>query len=136
MKIVLNQKIYPTEVILNACYMFLENCFIFLEQGKKDEAIVVYFKTKKKKSAKFLKSLKDAFTNELLHCSLRYQISRNNKKLREYIVGRALYTPFSNSDLDILEDDKELDYVDDPLGIAIPWEDKFGKKKKNEKASV
>lgn len=127
MKIVLSKNLYPMEAVINASYNFLEKAYIFLDENKKNNSIVVYFKNKKKPNEKAFKKLKNEFINELINCSLRYQISKNNKKVREYIIGRALYTPFASTELENLEDNKELDYQEDPLGIAIPWEEKYGK---------
>lgn len=139
MKISLSKEIYPVEAILNACYVFLEKFYFFLEEDKKNKTINVNFKIKQKKPGKNSEEeLKDEFMNELIHSCLRYRISKNNKKIREYIVGRALYTPFSGSEFDILQgqEDEKLDYRDDPLGIAIPWEEKFQKKEKNAKVKI
>lgn len=135
MKIVLSKNLYPMEAIINTSYFFLDRCYISLDEDSNKASITVSLKSKKRETKKSEEKLKDEFMNELLNCSLRYQISRNNKKVREYIIGRALYTPFTNSEFDLLEDNKELDYQDDPLGIAIPWEEKYGKKN-NEKAPV
>lgn len=127
MEIILNSKIYPQEAILNASYVFIDRAYIFLDSDAKTENIRVSFKGKNKLSEKQFKALKGEFMNELLHSSLRYQISKNNKKIREYIIGRALYSAFPASDLITTE---KLDYQQDPLGIAMPWEEKYGKKKR------
>ncbi|MFT4304428.1 MAG: hypothetical protein ACMXYG_07715 [Candidatus Woesearchaeota archaeon] len=38
-----------------------------------------------------------------------------------------------NDEIDDEIDDEINDFLDDPEGIAIPWEEKYGKKKKNDK---
>ena len=91
MVIKLNSKVYPLEGILNACYNFIDKAYIFLDSDSQVKQIKVYFKEKNRLSAGKLAGLKGEFMNELLHCALRYQISKNNKKLRECIIGRALY---------------------------------------------
>jgi len=128
MEIKLNSKIYPLEAILNACYTFIDRAYIFLDTDRKKEIIKVSFKGKNKISEKKLEALKGEFMNELLQSALRYKISKNNKKIREYIIGRALYSALPTSDL--VTANEKLDYIEDPLGIAIPWEEKYGKKKK------
>jgi His-Xaa-Ser system protein HxsD len=128
MEFKLDSKIYPLEAILNACYTFLDRAYIFLDKDSKEDNIKVYFKGKNRLSEKQLASLKGKFMNELLHCALRYEISKNNKKIREYIIGRALYSVLPTPDL--FPTDEKLDYLKDPLGIAIPWGKKYGKKKK------
>ena len=93
--------------------------------------IKISFKEKKKLSQAQLKSLRGEFMNELLYNALRSQTATNNKKIREYIIGRALYaTPILSPNLG-LEPEEALDYKNDPLGIAVPWEEKYGKKQKS-----
>jgi len=131
MNIQLNSKIYPLEAILNASYMFIDRAYIFLDSDSRKNGIVVSLKGKQRLSPKKLEDLRGEFMNELLHCALRYKISKNNKKIREYIIGRALYSalPVSMEETILDEDSGKLDYQQDPLGIAIPWEEKYGKKR-------
>jgi len=131
MVIKLNSKVYPLEGILNACYNFIDKAYIFLDSDSQVKQIKVYFKEKNRLSAGKLAGLKGEFMNELLHCALRYQISKNNKKLRECIIGRALYSALPTSDL--FTSSEKSDYQEDPLGIAIPWEKKYSKNKKKKK---
>ena len=126
MIIKLNTRIYPLEAILNACYAFIDRAYIFLDSDFSGKQIKVYFKDKKGLSRKRAELFRSEFMNELLHCALRCNISKNNRKIREYIVGRALCSAVSVSDL--LSGSTKLDYQRDPLGIAIPWEEKYGKK--------
>ena len=91
-KMVLNSRIYNLEAILNACYTFIDRTYIFLDSDSKGERTVISLKGKKRLSQKMLKRLKGEFMNELLHSALRCKISKNNKKIREYIIGRALYS--------------------------------------------
>lgn len=138
MEIQLNSKIYPLEAILNASYAFIDRAYIFLDTNSKGNEIVASLKGKQKLSPKKLEQLRGEFMNELLHCALRYKISKNNKKIREYIVGRALYSALSLPMEEAISEEgsEKLDYQQDPLGIAVPWEEKYGKKKKNAKAKV
>jgi len=63
-----------------------------------------------------------------LNYSLRYQISKRNKRIREYIVGSALLGSLPKKQTEDKED-KE-DWQKDPLKIADHWEEKYTKKKK------
>lgn len=134
MQIKLSSNIYPLEAVLNTCYSFIERAYIFLDDDYKGENIKVSIKGKKKLSNRQLDSLRGEFMNELLHSTLRYKISKNNKKIREYIIGRALYSVLPDSDL--VASDEKFDYREDPLSIAIPWEKKYGKKKKNARDKI
>ena len=50
--------------------------------------------------------------------------AKETKKIREMIMQRALIT----NDPSIIDDLEDEDWLDDPEGIAIPWEEKYGKK--------
>ncbi len=129
-----DHKVYPLEAIYGASYVFIDKSYIFLEDGGKK--IRVNLKGKKKMSAKKLENLGGEFLNELLNSSLRYQISKNNKKLREYIAGVVLFSAskgdamLTSAETDMKEESDA--WMDDPLGIAVPWEEKFSKDEKND----
>jgi len=127
MEFKLDSKIYSLEAILNACYAFIERAYIFLDSDTNRGKISVSLKGKLKLSSRKLEQLRGEFMNELLCCALRYEISKKNKKIREYIIGRALYSALPAADL--VTSTGKSDYQEDPLGIAIPWEEKYGKKK-------
>lgn len=134
MKMKFNSRIYPLEAVISTCYSFLDKAYIFIDGNPTGGSLVVKMKDKnagqKKKRAAILKR---DFTNELLFNTLRHQVSKNNKKIREYIIGRALFSP-STDLLDEADDiTEDADYLEDPLGIAIPWEEKHSKNTKKQK---
>jgi His-Xaa-Ser system protein HxsD len=133
-EIKLSSKVYPLEAIMNACYAFIEKAYIFLDTDARNDFINVSFKGKGGISKKRFEAIKGEFMNELLHCALRYEIGRNNRKIREYIVGRALYSDLSS--IDIVTSKDKISYQDDPLGIAKPWEKKYGKKRNAKKHKI
>lgn len=133
-KISLDSRIYNLEVILNTCYQFIDHAYIFLDTALNGKKIIVFLKNKQKKLSLVAgEQLKGEFENELLFWSLRRSVSNNNKKIREYIVGHALLASLSASDLGFVSSNKKPDYTEDPLGIAVPWEEKYGSKKKQKK---
>ena len=121
----INPDLYSLEAVYGAAYVFLDSCYVFLDGDIKKE-IKVYLKNKDSSSIKISK-LKGEFLNELLSCSLRDKISKNNKKMREYIVAAALIGSSEKEDLNNCSQVEE-GWEEDPLSIAVPWEDKFGKK--------
>jgi His-Xaa-Ser system protein HxsD len=134
MLIKVNPNIYPIEAVLSASFKFIDKLYIFLEMHPKKPCIMIHLKAKKAIYKRRLESLKGCFVNELLHCALRLTINKNTKKIREYIIGRALYSSLPTNDLSNIEvSGNGQDYLDDPLGIAIPWEDKYGKKNARDK---
>lgn len=133
----LSQKVYSLDAILGAAYLFIDRAYVFLDCDGR-ESIVVHFKGKKKLLKKEMESLAGEFQNELLNQTLRVKISKKNQKIREYIVQQALYPGAAvqesspPTDLDkeldeILKEAESGDYGDDPLGIAVPWEEKHNK---------
>lgn len=126
----LDTKVYPLEAIYSAAYVFLDKAYIFLEGDPRKE-IVVYLKGKKKINFQELEKLKGEFHNELLNYLLRVNIAKRNKKIREVIVGTAIVSSLSFSELPA--EDSEDNYLGDPLGITVPWEEKYGKKKTKKK---
>lgn len=117
-----NLKNYPSEAVYGAAYVFIDRAYLFLDSPS-SQKISVSLKGKKKLSRKQLEGLKGEFLNELLNYTIRVNLNKSNRKLREFIVGQSLFSAIKN-------DEKEsFDYEDDPLGIAVPWEEKYGKKK-------
>jgi His-Xaa-Ser system protein HxsD len=122
-----DEKVFSRQVVVSAAYLFLERCYIRLERAGKN-SMRVRLKGKKKLSKPKLQALADEFDNELLHQLVRDQVARRTDSLREVIVGRALLSaePMEGPDDSGRDSGQEPDYLDDPLGIAVPWEEKYG----------
>jgi His-Xaa-Ser system protein HxsD len=149
----INPGIYSLRVIYSCANVFLDSAYIFLDGDPKKE-IIVRIKAKEGKSSK---RIADEFLNELLSASLRYQISTENRKIREAIVGSALFSVSESrkaeqSACGCTDDVKKNRHVamnwgvtkdnrkgsgqgnkaiKDPLGIGIPWEERYGKDHKS-----
>lgn len=133
-----DEKLFPREVVVQAAYRFIDRCYVKLERSGKQ--VGVRLKGKSKLSSKKLGALADDFANELLHQLVREQVARRTAKLRELVVGRALasaesadfgFRPESAEGQGEAESvDADVDYLEDPLGIAIPWEEKYGDEEK------
>lgn len=128
MVIVLRTKIYPLEAILQTCYHFVEKAYLYLDSDRSNSIVKVKITPKAKMHGKSLQLLKGDFMNELLHNALRHTISSHNKTIREYIVSRALCSalPYTGPSAEEVPE-----YKKDPLGIAIPWEEKYLTKKRS-----
>jgi len=131
----LDTTIYPLEAILNASFLFLDRFYIFLKRGKHKHILKVSLTLKRTLPKKKYIGLSNEFFNAILQSSLRYFVSKRNKKIRDYIVNRALYSALPLSD-SFDSQGEGLDYRKDPLGIAVPWEEKYGKQKKNMQSRV
>lgn len=129
----LDEKLYPRPVVVQAAYRFIDRCYIKLERSGK--RVGVRLKGKNKLSVKKLQALADDFANELLHQLAREQVAERTDKLRELLVERALRSAeplAAPADVPSVPEgeaasiDADVDYLEDPLGIAIPWEEKYG----------
>ncbi|MFI5348092.1 MAG: hypothetical protein ACHQ2Z_00990 [Elusimicrobiota bacterium] len=159
-KITVDLEIFPIEAVQAAAYTLTDRLFVRLtRRGSKSLSVIL-----KPKASGELGVLAGEFENEMLHESLRLQVSRANQKIREYIVTKALVsaqvpsvappaaaagTEESCPDCAAVEAVKALPAVDaelekeiekllaeiekgdggeDPLGVAVPWEEKQGGK--------
>jgi hypothetical protein len=69
------------------------------------------------------------FANELLSCAWRHQITQNNRALIEAVTTQAIGGAMGPPSLDDLEKfDFSAEKLEDPLGIAVSWEEKYKKK--------
>jgi His-Xaa-Ser system protein HxsD len=138
--IFLNPKIYSLEAIYGAAYVFLDKSYVFLEEAPR-EKIKITLKGKKELTGKNLEVLRGEFLNELLNFSLREQISKNNKKIREYIIAKALSSAVAGVSDDPLDQMKtrikfglEKDFQEEEDPDEIPWTgEKLKKKSANQK---
>jgi His-Xaa-Ser system protein HxsD len=111
---------YSLEAVYGASYIFMDRYYLSMERpGKKILKVTIQ---PKEGAVENPAALEGEFKNELLNQSLREMIAAKNAKLREYIIGRALYGAETTT-----EAGGGKGYTDDPLGIAVPWEQKYGK---------
>jgi len=121
----LNPKIYPLEAIYGACYVFIDRAYLFLD-GDPNKEVTIYIKGKSNLTPKKLEALAGEFENELLNYTLRLALAKNTRKVRETIVEKALFSALPQEETR----EEEGVFKEDPLGIAVPWEEKYGKGKK------
>lgn len=128
----LSSNIYPTISVQKAIANFMDLTYIKLEE--KENKIILKLKIKDNKEN--LEQIIGEFYNELLRESLRYNISKETKNLRELIVGRALYTTCIEMDKELTEKQEILESTKDnddfneeedfPLDeIVINWFEKY-----------
>lgn len=137
----INPKIYPLEVVEGAAYTFVDRVYVDIG-GNPARQISVTLAGKKNLNRKELERMAGEFKNELLNYALRREISKNNKEIREYIVSRALFSAAmpAEEEFEMVKKKakeaekkdraakiKKGDFIDDPLGIAVPWEEKYQK---------
>lgn len=166
----IDERIYPLEAVQNAVYVFTDRAFVAIEPAGTGRLKVV-MTPKPAVAASVAGTLKGEFDNELVHQALRLRVSEANRKIREFIVTKALVSaqpsaltgaeaagaPAVDACPDCAADaqspqgapapaqidealEKEIDRLlaeiesgdgaADPLGVAVPWEEKFGSKAK------
>ncbi len=125
----LSKSLYPLDVIYGAAYIFIEKAYVLL--GRDGEDFIVEMASKDASiTPDGLRAIAGEFSNELLSQALRRRITKENKNILETIVSQALagatgaMVPSAFDD----DDDDDLDFLDDPLGIAVPWEERFKKR--------
>lgn len=155
-----NPKIYPLEVIYSAAYVFIDRAYLVVD-GNPEEEVFVQMKPKDKNDD--MEKLGNEFNNELLNYAVYVVQAMKNQPLRKAIIERAMmtnsqggvhegekcekcgckiefcaecnekYCPSCEPHED-KEEMKEEDFViDDPLGIAKPWESTNGGKNEEPK---
>lgn len=157
--------IYPVEALMSSSFKYLDYVYAHFEMVDGSNMITVRLEAKERISERDWKALLDEFSEETLAQALRMKILKATKKTRDHILKIALYCVPADEQVTrrsaALEDkcseekmDEELeeilarlkaespnedDYHDDPSGILVPWEEKYGeeaagkpRKEKNE----
>jgi len=132
--------VHSRDAVLGAAYVFIDRCYVWLDKGSDGNLVVVL--TARGGDDGTLEALAGDFGNELLAQSARAAVYERNGDLIQAIVNRALVGAGAGGDgapaaLDLSElESLELDDepFDDPLGIAMSWQQKYGKKSPDDSA--
>ena len=125
LKITFAFDLYPLEAVYATCWQFIENYYIYLDKKKNKLEIIIKPKAANQNLKK--KDIEGVFRNELLGNALRIKIAASNAPIREYIINQAIFSSLPASSQE--EIGHGSSFKDDPLGIAIPWEEKYKSKK-------
>lgn len=137
--VVVDPSLYPLEAIQAAAYVFVDRCFVLLDRAP-DGRVKVTLEPRTPELDGALRTAAGEFQNELLAQVLRLELARRHEKVREALVARALFGAAPAVDPPAPTDEElgvearfvpagDDDYLDDPLGIAVPWEEKYGEGK-------
>lgn len=128
-----NPKIYPLDIIFSAAYIFIDKAYVIVD-GDLEEEIMVQLRPKDKNTN--LEILGREFNNELINYSFYAAQTNKNMELRTAVIQRAFLTsaqepvePSTEELVEAPEEELEESCIEDPLGIAIPWEEKDGRGK-------
>ena len=125
---VFDEGLYPRDAIYGAAYVFIDRCYVHLDRPA-DGKISVTLRLKPGSTA-VLADLSGELENELLAQAWRREIAEDGRAVVELIATRALAGAAGPPGLDDLLDlDAGGGAFEDPLGIAMSWEEKYKKKK-------
>ena len=126
-----DEGLYPKDAVYGAAYVFIDRCYVHLDRAG-DRRIVVTLRAKKNTAlgADTTRLWAGEFENELLAQAWRRMIIELNRPFIESLTARALSGAAGPPGLDELlaMDIGESTAFDDPLGIAMSWEEKYKKK--------
>ena len=133
----LEESLYPRDALYGAAYVFIDRCYVHLDRGAPGR-IHVDLRLKAAGAAPAaearaaLEAMAAELHNEILGQAWRHQIVEENRSLLESIAPRALGTgtgAAAGGSLDDLLAGIDGDAAfEDPLGIAVSWEQKYAKK--------
>lgn len=133
--VTVDASLYPLEAVYGAAYIFLDRCYVLLDRPKADRHAVTLSPKAGGTDEAALRAMVGEFANELLSQAWRQKIIEENRVLLETVTTQALAGAQGAPSLDDLAAfDFSEDALDDPLGIAMSWEEKYKKKTPQEVA--
>lgn len=114
--------IYPLKAVYRAAYLLTDEYYIGIDQNA--EEYFIYFSSKERTYEGKMKAVDyedvGRFQNELLDQSMKLEIGKDTRQLRELIVTRALYSAFIPQDEETETDRNEEYNLEE---IAEAWND-------------
>lgn len=130
----LDAGLYPLEAVYGAAYVFIDRCYVLLDRPEPTKLRVLLSPKKPEADvAAQLREMVGELANELLSAAWRHQITQENRARIEALTLSAISGAMGPPSLDDLESfDFTEEAFEDPLGIAMSWEEKYAKKKTDE----
>ncbi len=127
-KLELDLDLFPLDAIYAAAYASLDRAWVFLEPSGERVTVTV----RSKRDGVSDRAALGQLGNELVGCALRHVLTTENRRVVEAVITRAIGGAAGPPGLDeLLEVDiGDATAFEDPLGIAMSWEEKYGKKDK------
>ena len=121
-----DESVYPLEAVYGACYLFLDQCFVYLSRPRSG-VVTVRLTARGSAAPAELDALAGEFANELLSQATRLRLSQATMRIREYYTAAALRAAASAPSVDdLLAELESEELLEDPLEIMVPWEEKHG----------
>jgi len=142
----LRKGLYPLDAVFGAAYVMIDRAYVFLDKDE-DGNVLIYIHAKPDEPGLDMEALAGEFANEALGQVLRGRIMKEHKNRLELIVSQAVAGAVGIAGMDDIGlddlglddldgDDDDLDFLDDPLGIAVPWEEKYKKSANEQRPDV
>ncbi len=130
-RVQIETSLYPLGAVYGAAYIFIDRCYVLLDRPDDGHTrVTLAWKKAEPPPPAALRELAGEFLNELLSCAWRAKINEESRSIIESVTAQAFAGALGAPSLDDLEKfDFSEEAFEDPLGIAMSWEDKYGKKK-------
>ncbi len=112
-----NPKIYPLPAVFSAAYSMMDRAYAVID-GDREKRVVVRLWPK---GTQGLKEIALEFNQELLNYAVCLAQAKKTEPVRQALAKRAFLAH------SMAEESAGL-FVDDPMGIARPWQEQKGKK--------
>lgn len=123
---VLAEELYPRDAVYGAAYIFVGRCFVFLSRPAEGQ-VEVRLKSKEATDRAGLEGLAGEFANELLNQVVRQRVGESTAQIREYYMAKAFFADSNQTSIDALLAELDAEELqEDPLEIAVPWEEPNG----------
>lgn len=132
--VTVDASVYPLEALYGASYIFIDRCYVLLDRPRVGAFTVTLTPKATGATDEALRAMVGEFANELLSQAWRQKILEENRVILEAVTTQALAGALGPPSIDDLASfDFSEESFEDPLGIAMSWEEKY--KKKDDKAS-
>lgn len=151
LKMAIDTKLFHVDSIVNACHKFLPKYYVKLEYAADSDRMVTVELTSRGETLPA--EVETEFRDEVLNFAMMRKVLKGTSKIRDQIYHIVFNPERLEALTDQLETELELkegaesvklssklekllqeieseespDYQDDPLGICVPWEEKYGK---------
>ena len=122
--------LYPIDAVYGAAFVLIDRVYVLIDKTAEGRfKVTLTLKKAAPDAAAALRTLVGELANELLACAWRVKIQAENRALIESVTMRTMAGALGAPSLDDLESfDFSNEAFEDPLGIALSWEEKYGKK--------
>jgi His-Xaa-Ser system protein HxsD len=127
----IEEAVYPRDAVYAAAFAFIDRCWVHLDRAD-GSRIKATLRPKPGAPAATPAALAEELENELLGQAFRQRIADENRALVDRVMTAALGPGLAPGEpgeaAPPLDDLLAGDAFEDPLGIALSWEEKYAKK--------